>query len=233
MKKIVAILLSTLFVLSLCACKDSGAAESTDNSGDDETLSANESESTDTAADPSSVLAEGKIIRGTIDNNVFTNTSTGVRFKKPDSWVYYSDDEIADMFDISASRLDRNIFEKTVSEMSIIYDMVVTDPDTSAKVVVAYENTALTYGADVTEEEYFEELKKQLRSTAMEITFEEKIKTEQLNSYSYKKLESTDTTSGYNVNQTYYARTVGKYMCTILVTTIGDGQIPNIESMFS
>ncbi len=234
MKKFAAILLSALFILSLGACGENPATESTDKSGEDGTsVSADEGASGEETTAPATVLTDGKIIRGSIEENVFKNTSTGVRFKKPASWVFATDEAIANKFDISASQLDRNVFENTVAEMSIIYDMMATDPDTNATVVVAYENIALTYGKDITEEEYFEGLKKQLESTVMEITFEEKIKTENLNGFTYKKLESTNTTSGYSVNQTYYVRPVGNYFCTVLITTIGDGQISKIESMFS
>ena len=234
MKKIVSLLLSILFILTLASCEGESTEKTTgENDSADESLSYEENESGEPETPPATIFTDGKIARGVIEDKVFTNTSTGVRFRISDSWQYLTDEEIANKFDISLSLLDRTVFENTVAEMSVMYDMVAIDTDTNAQVVVAYENIALTYGKDATEEEYFEELKKQLESTVLEITFSDKIKTERLNGNTYKKMETTNTTDGYSRTQTYYVRPIGDYFCTILITTIGDNQTSKIESMFS
>lgn len=233
MKKYIAAFLSAVFMLSLCACDKPGTAQPSDESSVDSSASLNEDETAEMTTAPASVFSDGKIIAGTIEENVFQNTSTGVRFKKPDSWVFLSEQEIADKFNIRASNLDRDIYENAVADMSIIYDMVAIDPDTSSTVVVAYENIALTYGKDISEEEYFESLRKQLKSTNMIIEIEDKIKNENLNGSSYKMMETTNTTSGYTIKQMYYVRSIGDYFCTIVINTVGEGQLSKIESMFT
>lgn len=234
MKKILSLLLSILFILTLVSCGDDGTAGTTGEGGtDDISASYDENESNEPETTPASIFTDGKIARGVIEDKVFTNTSTGVKFRIGDSWQYLTDEEIASKFDISISLLDRTVFEHTVAEMSVMYDMVAIDTDTNAQVVVAYENIALTYGKEITEEEYFDELKKQLESTVLEITFDDKIKTERLNGNTYKKLETTNTTDGYSRTQTYYVRPIGDYFCTILITTIGDNQTSKVEAMFS
>ena len=39
--------------------------------------------------------------RGTIDENVYKNDFLKFEFTKPDSWVYYTDEEIADKCDVN------------------------------------------------------------------------------------------------------------------------------------
>lgn len=223
MKKFVAILLGTLFVFSLFSCADNTNPDNT------ETTLSDEDEST---TDSSMTLAEG-ISKGTINGNTFTNSTTGISFTKPDSWVFSTEDEIASMMNIGTSQLDRDIFKKALSEMSTVYDMVAIDPDTSASVTIAYENIAFSEKDISTEERYLEAVKEQLLSTSMEFTFDDKIGTEQLNSCTYKKLEATNTTSGYSIKQTIYARLIGDYMCTIVISNIGKNQLTKIEAMFT
>ena len=222
MKKFVAILLTALSVLSLAAC------EGGKNPVSDETTLSAEGETTEINIS----LADG-ISRGTINENTFTNITTGIKFTKPDSWAFSTDEDIAAMMNIGTSHLDRDIFEKAIAEMSTVYDMVVIDPDTSASVTVAYENIAFSEKDISTEEKYLESIKEQLISTSMDFTFEDKIKSERLGAYTYKKLESTNTTSGYSIQQTIYARVIGDYMCTIVISNIAKGQLSKIEAMFS
>lgn len=222
MKKFVAILSAALTVLSLTAC------EGSKNPSSDETTLPAEAENTEISIS----LADG-INPGTTDGNRFVNESTGIKFTKPDSWIFSSDEDIAGMMNIGAAHLDRDIFEKALAEMSTVYDMVAVDPDTSASVTVAYENISFSEKDISTEEKYLESIKEQILSTSMEFTFEDKIKSERLGSYTYKKLESTNTTSGYSIQQTIYARVIGDYMCTIVISNIAKGQLSKIEAMFS
>ena len=97
------------------------------------------------------------ISRGTIsDDGVYRSESLSMSFTKPESWVYSTDEEIAELVNISVEMFDNEDFEKALENNAAIYDMMAKDLLTSTNVIVGYENLKKSFSSNITEEQYLD-----------------------------------------------------------------------------
>ena len=89
-----------------------------------------------------------ELVRGTVENGVFTSEFADFTFTPPSTWTFASDDEILAMMDFSAA--DMTEAEKKnieLGKLKTIYDAMVACDD-GANVIIMYENLALTIGGN-------------------------------------------------------------------------------------
>lgn len=173
-----------------------------------------------------------KVQRGTIDGNVYKSEYSGITFTKPDGWVYSSDEEIAKTMNIGSEMLDRNNFEKAVTEAASTYDMMVKDSVTGSNVSVSYENLEVTNNEDKTLEEYIDIALEQLKEQDI-IKYEiGESKELTLCGETYTRIITTASYNGVEMTQAYYMRKIDNIIVNIIVTAIGT-EISDIEAMFS
>lgn len=173
--------------------------------------------------------------RGSVDENVYTSTYANIKFTKPDSWVYSTDEEISDLMNISIDMFTSDDFAKEAAKLQSITDMLVTDPKTYNNISVIYENLKLSNNADISTDEYEKKSIQMLKSQFtddIEIDVAESTDTE-LGSENYRRISLTTKAYGMEMQQFMYFRKVGDYMCSITVTIIDDTEISEIEAMFS
>jgi hypothetical protein len=174
-----------------------------------------------------------KLTRGTIEGNTYTNEFGGLTFEKPESWVYATDEEIAEIMGIGADLISDpgTDFEKAMLEKQSIYDMMAQDNATGSNVIVYYENLALVVGGTkTTEDEYIELLKKGLADAAI-FQYEFSDVSEQvLCGETYHVLTAKLTDIGGT--QTYYVRRVGKYIQGAIVSAFGEDNVAKITGYF-
>ncbi len=207
MKKWISLLLATVMIFSLAAC-----TPDSDGSG-----------------------SKGKpaVSRGEIDGNVYINDYLGFQFTKPQSWVYSTDEEIADVLNMTAENLLNDNFKEALEKNVAIYDMMVTDMFSGTNVSVSYENLAKSLATNITIEQYIEAVKEQLKSvSSMTVVFSDKYDTVKLGNSDYTRAVCTTTAYGVSMKQIYYLRKVGKYMAIIVVTARGNYSMTDIEAMF-
>ncbi len=173
-----------------------------------------------------------KVQRGTIDGNVYKSEFSGITFTKPDSWVFASDEEIAETMNIGADMLDKNNFEKAVAEAATTFDMMVTDPATNSNVNISYENLEVTNNEDKTLEEYIDVALEQFKAQDIieyEIGETEKVT---LCGETYSRIITTASYNGVEMTQVYYMRKIDNIIVNVIVTAVNT-ELSEIESMFS
>ncbi|MBE6636059.1 MAG: hypothetical protein E7617_07705 [Ruminococcaceae bacterium] len=173
-----------------------------------------------------------KMSRGTIDGNVYMNDVLQIKFTKPESWVYYTDAEIADLVDISVEMLEGD-FEYAIENNVSVYDMMVADTSTNTNINVGYENLRKTFSSNITVEQYIEALKNQMgQVSSMTVTFPDTYDTVMLGKTEFTRVVCKTKMYTTNMTQVYYLRKVGACMAYIIVTITSGYTVDSIEAMF-
>ena len=98
MKKLIALLLALIMVLSFAACSKGEPAP--DNSGNES--SQNEESSSEGESESKSNEEKLDHIRGSVDGLTYTNTAAEITFAAPEGWVFFNDDEIAALYNLTS-----------------------------------------------------------------------------------------------------------------------------------
>lgn len=142
MKKIIAFLLAMLMLLSLASCSEEAKTETGEN------------ENSEAGTEESLPEERFTYIRGTVDGNVYSNEYTGISFEAPEGWVYFSDEEIAEIMGVSMDYIFDGVDEKALEEIGIIYDMYCVDYATGNCITVNSENMILVHEGAIDETYY-------------------------------------------------------------------------------
>ena len=210
-KKLLALLLALILALTCVACANT-LEEDDDGEG---------------------ATKKVELSRGKIDGNVYENEYLGFKFTKPESWVYSTDEEIAEVLNIGAEMILGDNFSEALKNSTSIYDMMVVDPATGTNISIGYENLSKTQSIGITEEEYIEALESQLEHvSAVQIVFPDELDTVRLGNVEFTRAICTTTTSGVSMSQTYYLRKTEGYMAFVIVTIPSGYTVTRIESMF-
>lgn len=177
--------------------------------------------------------ANKEITRGTIDGNVYSNDYAGLTFTKPDSWVYSTDEEIADAMEVGADVIDAESFAETLGKMATVYDMMVIDMATGTNVSIMYENLTLTNGDAMTAEAYADVLKTQFDALSEMSYTVSATETVSLGGEDWTRMTASVDYSGITMTQAYYLRANGTVMMAVVVTVVGDTELSTVEAMFS
>ncbi len=181
------------------------------------------------------LVAEDKaeITRGKIDGDTYINDFLDLKFTKPDSWIYSTDEEIAATFGMSAELLGYDNFKQTVEDNISVYDMMVKDSFSGTNINIFYENLVKQNASNITIEQYVEAIEKQLENvSAMTVTFPEKLDTVKLGENEFTKVVCSTEMNGMSFQQVYYLKKVDGYMCGMIATIVSEYSIEDIEAMF-
>jgi hypothetical protein len=97
---------------------------------------------------------------------------------------------------------------------------------------VIYENLYKTFSTNITIEQYIDALKMQLvGNPSMTVTFPDTYETVKLGKTEFSKVVCQSTALGNHLTQVFYLHKVDHYMCSIVVTLLGDDTIAEIEAM--
>ena len=204
MKRIFALLLAFVIMSTMSACAFSGLGNQT-----------------------------AKLSRGTIEDDVYKNEFLGFEFTKPDSWVYSTDEEIADVMNVAVDSLMGEKFKDALEKNPAIYDMMVIDANTGTNINVVYENLKKSYSSNITVDQYVEALKKQTTELeGLSISFSDKLEKVTLGESEFTKCVCTTTAYGKKLTQVYYLRKVSGYMASVVVTIASGYTAADIEAMF-
>lgn len=161
-----------------------------------------------------------ELVRGTVENGVFTSEFADFTFTPPSTWTLASDDEILAMMDFSAA--DMTEAEKKnieLGKLKTIYDAMVACDD-GANVIIMYENLALTIGGTSYDEAAYAEA----LATGMEgqgITCDTTNLGEvTIGGNKYVVFTGSSGTADYTIEQKYLLRKIDNYMLCVCVTTV-------------
>ena len=175
-----------------------------------------------------------KISRGTIEGDVYQSEYLGLKFTKPSSWVFSTDEEIAAAMNFAAENLLDENFKKALENNPTVYDMMVVDMKTRTNINIGFENLKKTLSSNITVEQYVDALKDQLAGVSgMTVSFRDGLETVKLGKTEFTKCVCDTTASGVKMTQVYYLRKVDGYMTFVIVTITSGYTVADIEAMFS
>ncbi len=176
---------------------------------------------------------EKKVTRGTIDGDVYTSEFLGLSFTKPESWVYSTDEEIAQVMNVGADVLDQSEFEKKAAELTTIYDMMVKDLNWGNNISVAFENLKMSQASNITVDQYIDQVTAMMKEQASMMNYEFADATEvKLGDQTFSKVAGTGSYSGVTFQQNFYLRKEGVYMVLITITAFDGTDMSEYEAMF-
>ena len=227
MKKLLAIVLCLGLMLSLVACdndeKTAAPKDDVQTSQNDDSAESKVESSVVSNVESSVEEETAKFSRGKIVGNVYNSEYSGIKFTKPISWDYASDDDIVEL-------LGGVIGQDTLDELIAAgsgYDMMAAD-GVGNSVIVGYENLAASNATSMSEQEYIELVASSL--TSMGYTAKNSTSAI-LSGYTYMKQELTLSANGVTVTQAVYARKIGDYMSFVILST-PDSSVASLEAMF-
>jgi len=177
-----------------------------------------------------------KLTRGVWAGSVFLSDFAGLTFTLPAGWQTDSDEEIAALIGIAREELSSRgtAVSDEMLDFTSIYDMFAINPNTGESVALMYQNLAMNIGGTLlTESTYLEAVKKGIED-APDLAFTlSDIGDATIAGETFKSFEGSN--SDYGVQQAYYARKIGNFMLSIIVTAgINDtGAIERITANFS
>jgi len=176
---------------------------------------------------------QASLSRGEIDGGVYTNNNLNIRFAKPESWVFSTDEEIAAVMNMAAENLLDENFKKALENNPSVYDMMVVDTVTRSNISVGYENLAKSYSSNITVEQYVEAMKRQFEKiTEMTVTFSDKLETVKLGDTEFTRVVCSTTAYGTTMTQVYYLQKMNGYMGFVIATINNGYTVADIEAMF-
>lgn len=169
-----------------------------------------------------------KFEKGTIEGNVYTNASVGVKATVPDE-LAIADEALVKQFEdaaLASVESDQNVSAEKMEEVAsaMVYDAVLTT-DAGSSVQIAAENMKKTMGVKVKADAYLDNLKETTKTSyeSMGCTVEfSDVETLTLGGQEFAHLNISIDLAGTALAQECYCRAVGDYMYYIIVTDMGD-----------
>lgn len=140
MKKFIAALLTAAMLATCTSCNIGKIADNSTDASSAIVSSSDVTEDNDNTFDIEAVkdTLNSDISRGVITGNVYYSDFSDIGFNKPDDWVYYTDEQIADMMDIAQDSMDTDSFQDTANQLISVYDMAVVDNVNGTNVNISY-----------------------------------------------------------------------------------------------
>ena len=176
-----------------------------------------------------------ELTRGTLDENVYTNDVLGFTFTKPSSWVYSTDEEIADAMNLGIDLLGKDKFQASLESAASLFDMMAVDRVSGTNLSVGYENLKNTHSSNISVERYIEALEQQLKGvTTMTVEFPDEYDEVTLGEVEFTRVVCTTTMYSVEMQQIYYLHKIDKYMVFITVTIPSSAPytMADVEDMF-
>ena len=191
MKRIFALIFALVMVLSLAGC----------GAGNGEVKYAEA---------PEVVIPE----KGKITDNVYENSFAGIKFNKPENWIYATEDELSTL----------------EAAEGVYYDMVAQNPETGSQVAVMYDDLLLTVGnIAITEEKYIESIAEGLSNSGLMVMDEADV---EIGGKTYKSVTVYGEAEDISVTQQSMARKEGAKMVSIAVVAFNEDSVEDIIEYF-
>lgn len=170
--------------------------------------------------------AGDEYVMGEINDNVYSNEFSGIRFKLPENMQFADSEEILSYMDMGQEMLDlgdKASLMMKIAEKTTIYDMLAKDMTTGDNFIIMYENLAKYPNINpesYTLDDYFKNIDTQMGALADSgITFIKKDAQDiKLCGMDFKKIECETTyeSFGYSTKQNYYIAKKGNYIISII-----------------
>lgn len=171
-----------------------------------------------------SCSSKKEFARGTVKDGVYTQESFGFTFTAPDGYEFYSEEDIAKLYNTTVEELRANT--------SVIYDVQCGNPDTGSSLTVNYEELASIYGSVLSEDSYITLSLESLQSTFENIESISIIKAEKskvsVAGTEYNGAEIVLDVSGATFYETIFIKEQGGYMMVCTAAAYNDTDIAGL-----
>lgn len=210
--------------------RDSISLVPSKNTDEDETSSSSKDTSEVSSSENAETTKTTSITRGTINGNVYESKATGVKFTKPDNWVFASDEELAAIMNISNDYLYDSDYLKELAEKSVAYDVMAQNPATGTNVGVAYQNMRTEA---YSEQDYLDSVEFSTSLVSgVEFSFDGDAEWTTICGHKYLGQKIDVKIGDVNCKQVQYVRKIGKYVQVILFSVFSESEMSTLESMF-
>ena len=135
MKKITAMLLVLVLMLSLCACGEKNVSGT---------------------VSPQEEQTEVDFQLGVTTGGKYESTFLGIGCSLDDSWSFASQEELAQMIGTTAEMFDNEEYAEQMKNTDMFYDMAAAADDGLVNINIIIQNMGLLYGMALSEEKYIE-----------------------------------------------------------------------------
>ncbi len=170
-----------------------------------------------------------KVERGEVSGDTYTNESIDMVFKAPSGWTFYTDDQLAELMNITKDVLkDKDLIES--GQLASITEFMAID-DNGNNVNMTIAKLGLS---DMVKsiEDCADEVKDALREQELQYTFGED-DTAELGGTEFFKITAACQYMSINMNQYIYINKFGNYVVTITATSLSNISAGTFEAMFS
>ncbi len=206
MKKLISIFLCTILIFCITACSDS--------------------------------KNETPPAKGTLSGNSFSSEYTGVRFTAPsDSWTFASDEELAAACNIDHATFTAENFPNIAENSATVYDMMAQSEEEKIALLVGIENPkhSAVYSSTSAKDFVNNTIDSLLSTLDIESNTHQVSELEKVTlcGQEYVRRTLTVETETEKAIQSYYARSIGDYLCIIVTSHTGDTTVEQVEKLFS
>ncbi len=197
MKKLLAVLLAVLMLLSIAAC-----------SKEDVTGSIKP--------------AEDEFQLGVTSGGTYENAYIGIGVTLDDSWVFYSKEQIDQLNGVVLDNLSDDELKEKLKNANVIYDMVAGATDGFSSINICLENLGGIYGSVISEDKYIDLSIKNLGTSLTAAGYEEGMSIEKTTvTFAGKQMNAIKiegVANGANIYQLLVVKKVGNYMALTTIT---------------
>lgn len=170
---------------------------------------------------------------GAVENNVYTNKFSNLKFVLPDdSWAFSDLSEIAS--EVPGAKYDDKtgalVIDAVVEKSYICAIAADSVSGTSAQFIIYKSNPLLTKGMSV--EEYLE-VTVEATVEDMDAVTSEKGTTCKIGNDTYSRIDATYNTQNTDISQTFLCKQTGDYYSMIVITSVADEKLTQINEFIA
>ncbi len=237
MKKLLALLMAMLLMLSMAACGGITPPTGTVSGNQTETneqATPNEDVKDETTEETENETPDETLSFGSTSGSVYENKALGIGFKAPAGWTFKTKAELAALAGTTAEALGGDV-EEALKNATAVYDMQAVSADLMTNVLVAFENLGVVNGLLVDVDTYIDsaidQMDSQLAAANAEILKCEKASFT-VGGETFSGIKIHMKTSGIDTYQSMLCIKAGNYIGLVNVTTLMTDTTADIFNCF-
>ena len=243
MKKLIALMLCLLMVLSMAACGGKKENKTADAPVVDDETEVVVDETVEEEVVEEEVIEEEVVEEtveqtdgspvGVCDGGYYENTFFGIGCELGSDWIISSEEELAEMVGLTADMLDNESYQDVLKNADMFFDLYAMSGTSTINITV--ENLGALYGEILSEDEYMDlaiqNVEMMLPSAGYEDMVIEKTTT-QIGDKSYKGIAMESTYQGIAMYQRNFIVKVGEYVAAVTVTSAMEDETMDLMGYF-
>lgn len=173
-------------------------------------------------------VPSGKISRGKINGNTYTNNFLGLTFTKPSNWIYSNDSDLATMSGLQLSDMSKDVGALMQTNQAF-FDMMCKSAAGDSNIIIGYESLTVTNAEDITVEEYFNNMKSLSDSAGIGYKYGE-VKKDTLGGETFYSMSASAKVVVDVYQKTYIAKK-GNVIAMVVITSQSEAGVNELAAM--